>query len=464
MKLLDRYILRTLVGPFFLGLLLTTGFLFTQVLRNYLDDFLAKGIPPWTIAEVFLLSLGHTLALSIPMAVLVGTLMAYGQLAHDNELTALKASGVSLYRTMVPALIAGGLLTITMIFFNDRVLPESNHRLAGLISDIGRKKPTVNIQRDVFIDDFEGYQLLIGDKEPKSDAIADVTVSRLHPDRRPDLIVAPRGRLEYLDGGNTLAIHLFDGEMHEVPESDTPGEDTYRVTRFHEHTVFIRHVGDHLQRSERKHRSDREKSVSMLLEGIAEKEQRIQQLEASVQERSSQRARIKLQMLHPETREAYFAKHRAPSRNRLAAGAENRLSTNARMERSAEASYLRQIRSEWVEVHKKYAIPVACLVFVLLGAPLAIGSGHSGATMAASLSIASFTVYYLFLTGGESLADRQMIPAWLAMWSANILFGILGLVLSFRANRETSTFPWHRVNPVAWWRARHHRSRTAEAH
>ena len=463
MKLLDRYILRTLVGPFFLGLLLTTGFLFTQVLRNYLDEFLAKGIPPWTIAEVFLLSLGHTLALSIPMAALVGTLMAFGQLAADNELTALKASGISLYRAMAPALIAGGLLTIGMILFNDRVLPESNHRLAGLITDIGRKKPTVNIQRDVFIDDFEGYQLLIGDKKPKSDEIADVTVSRLHPDRRPDLIVAPHGRLEYLEGGNTLALHLFDGEMHEVPEAENPGEDTYRVTRFTEHTVFIRNIGDRLQRSERKHRSDREKSVAMLLDGIAEKEQRIQQIQAQVHERSSQRALGKLEMLDPARRDDYFARHRAPSRNRLAAGAENRLATNARMEQSARASYLRQIRSEWVEVHKKYAIPVASLVFVLLGAPLAIGSGHSGATMAASLSIASFTVYYLFLTGGESLADRQMLPAWVAMWSANIVFGGLGLFLTYRANRETTTFPWHRINIVAWWRSRRRRAPNAEA-
>ena len=185
MKILDRYIFRTLVGPFFLGLLLTTGFLFTQVLRNYLDDFLAKGIAPWTIAEVFALSLGHTLALSIPMAVLVGVLMAYGQLAHDNELTSMKASGISLYRVMAPAVIAGSLLTIGMIFFNDRVLPESNHRLAGLITDIARKKPTVNIQREVFVDDFEGFQLLIGDKDEETDEIANVTVSRLHPNHAP---------------------------------------------------------------------------------------------------------------------------------------------------------------------------------------------------------------------------------------------------------------------------------------
>jgi lipopolysaccharide export system permease protein len=462
MKILDRYILRSLVGPFFLGLLLTTGFLFTQVLRNYLDDFLAKGIAPWTIAEVFALSLGHTLALSIPMAVLVGTLMAYGQLAHDNELTSMKAAGVSLYRVMAPAVVAGGLLTIGMILFNDRVLPESNHRLAGLITDIGRKKPTVTIQRQVFVDQFEGFQLLIGDKNEQTDEISDVTVSRLHPDRRPDLIVAPQGRLEYLDGGNTLALHLFNGEMHEVPEAEQPEENSYRVTRFREHTVFIRDIGDRLQRSERKHRSDREKSVAMLLEGISEKQMRIEQLRAQVHEQSSRRARSKFQMLRRDMRSNYFDVHRAPSRTRLAGGAENRLATNARMEQSAQAAYERQMRSEWVEVHKKYAIPVACLVFVLLGAPLAIGTGHSGATMAASLSIASFTIYYLFLTGGESLADRQMLPAWLAMWSANIVFGTLGVVLTIRANRETTSIPWYRLDVRTLWRGRRRRRPAAE--
>jgi lipopolysaccharide export system permease protein len=463
MKILDRYILRTLVGPFLLGLLLTTGFLFTQVLRNYLDDFLAKGIAPWTIAEVFLLSLGHTLALSIPMAVLVSVLMAFGQLANDNELTAMKASGIGLYRIMAPAVIAGGLLSIFMIFFNDRILPESNHRLAGLITDIGRKKPTVNIRREVFIDDFAGFQLLIGDKEDDSDIILEVTVSRLHPDRSPDLIVAPRGRLEYFDGGNTLAIHLFDGEMHEVPIADTPGEDNYRVTRFSEHTVFIHDIGDQLKRSDRKHRSDREKSVAMLIAGIEDKEARIQHLQQQVHEQSSRRMLEKMQMLSRTTRADYFDKHVAPRKNRIAAGAEDRLATNARMEKSATTSYERQIRSEWVEVHKKYAIPIACLVFVLLGVPLAVGSGHSGTTMAASLSIASFTVYYLFLTGGESLADRQMLPAWLAMWAANIVFGTMGLVLTVRSNRETMRVPWYRLNPRNWLRWRQQRPPAAEA-
>ena len=146
---------------------------------------------------------------------------------------------------------------------------------------------------------------------------------------------------------------------------------------------------------------------------------------------------------------------------KVAGGAENRLATNARMEKSAQESYERQMRSEWVEVHKKYAIPVACLVFVLLGAPLAIGSGHSGATMAASLSIASFTVYYLFLTGGESLADRQMLPAWLAMWAANIVFGSLGLILTFRANREATTIGWHRLDIRRLWRRRRPRTLTS---
>src|SRR5678815_518795 len=105
MKLVDRHVLRSHLGPFLFGFLVTTGVLFTEVFKNFLDEFLAKGVSPFTIAEVLVLSLGHTLALSIPMAVLVATLMAFGQMAADNEITALKAAGVHLYRIVLPVLI-----------------------------------------------------------------------------------------------------------------------------------------------------------------------------------------------------------------------------------------------------------------------------------------------------------------------------------------------------------------------
>ena len=456
MKLLDRYILKAHLGPFLLGFFLTTGFLFTQVLRNYLDEFLAKGIEPLTIVEVFLLSLGHTLALSIPMAVLVSTLMAFGQMAHDNELTALKAAGVSLYRVMAPVLVAATFLCAGMIAFNDWVLPESNHRLASLIIDIGRKKPTVDIEPGVFVDEFPGYQIWIGSKSERSEEIRDVVVTVLHDDRSPDILVAPTGRLYYQDQGNTLYIDLYGGEMHQVPLTN-PQENLYRVTRFDSNTVIIPNIGDRLERTERTHRSDREMSIGMMRNRIDEKEAAIASILTRVHGQGRRRVEDKLRLLNPDTRAAALA---TPSRLRpgqLTGGSEQRQVQSTRMELGQLDGFDRQIRGLRVEIHKKYAIPVACVVFVLFGAPLAIRSGKSGATMAAAFSIACFTVYYLCLTGGEKLADRRLISPAVAMWTANALFGGFGAYLSVRTVTETSVINWNRLLPPRWRRQLKHR-------
>jgi lipopolysaccharide export system permease protein len=454
MKLLDRHVLRSHLLPFLLGFSVITGVLFLEVFKDFLDDFLAKGVSPLTITEVLVLSLGHTLALSIPMAVLVATLLAFGQLAADNELTAFKAAGVHLYRIMLPVVLAAGLVTVAMIAYNDRVLPESNHRLAGLTADIGRKRPTVSIEPGRFIDQFKGYQLLIGDKDEATDEIRDVQVWVLRQGRSPDLIVAPRGQLQFVDGGNTLRIDLYDGEMHALPQGASAEEPTYRVTRFTEHTVLITDIGSTLQRTEREYRSDREMSIAMMRDAIADKRRQIAQVRARFGDPARRRAELVLGLLEPQARAEYFARHRPPPPGRLTLGSEDRLRDEARVESSSLSGYALQIRQLQVEIHKKYAIPVACVVFVLLGAPLAIRSGRGGMATAITFSILCFFVYYLFLTGGEKLADRRMLSPAAAMWAANVVFGALGLWLTWRASIESSPIHWLSADPRRWMRRR----------
>jgi len=454
MKLLDRHVLRSHFGPFGLGFSVITGVLFLEVFKDFLDDFLAKGVSPLTITEVLVLSLGHTLALSIPMAVLVATLLAFGQLAADNELTAMKAAGVHLYRILLPVVVVAALTCAAMIYYNDRVLPESNHRLAGLTADIGRKRPTVSIEPGRFIDQFKGYQLLIGDKDENTDVIRDVQVWVLRQGRSPDLIVAPRGQLQFIDDGNTLRIDLFDGEMHALPRGEVDREALYRVTRFTEHTVLIHDIGSTLQRTEREYRSDREMSIGMMRASIEEKRQQMQQVRQRFGTPARARAEVVLSLLDRDARADYFAQHRPPPLGRLTLGSEDRLRDEARVETTALQGYALQIRQLQVEIHKKYAIPVACVVFVLLGAPLAIRSGRGGMATAITLSILCFFVYYLFLTGGEKLADRRLLPPALAMWSANIVFGAIGLALTWRASVESGPIGWLNPDALRWWRRR----------
>ncbi len=451
MKVVDRHVLRNHAGPFALGLGVITGVILLGVLRDLLDDFLARDVGLWTSLELLGLSLGHIVALSIPMAVLVSVLMAFGQMAADHEITALKAAGMHLVRVLAPVLVMAGILCGGMMLFNNFVLPDSNHRLANLTGDMLRKRPTVSLEPGRFVDDLPGYRLLIGSKDERTDAIRDVQVYVLDKQGRPpDVLVAPRGQLHFENNGTSLYIDLYDGELHSLPDSDTDDGSGYRVTRFTEHTVIIPDAGGQMERTERKTRGDREMSVAMMEAEIAEKRTQIGRLRERVGKEAIAAVRDKLELLDPDKRASRFARSR-PLPGHLSSGNEERLRDMVHMETTSIDAYERQIRSFKVEIHKKYSIPVACLVFVLIGAPLAIRSGRSGMTMAAGFSLACFFVYWLFLTAGEKLADRNLISPFMAMWLANIIFGALGVWLLWGAARESTVIDWVRVDPRRWF-------------
>jgi lipopolysaccharide export system permease protein len=354
-------------------------------------------------------------------------------------------------RMILPALVAGCALCLGMILFNDRVLPESNHELASLIADISRKRPTTNIEPGRFVDDYKGYSLLVGQKDEKSNEIRDVQIYVLHEGRVPDVIVAPRGQLEFVDGGNTLQIDLFDGEMHSVPSPEGQHDEEYRVTRFAVHTVMISDVGNALQRTEREYRSDREMSIEMMRGEIAKKHDQIRAITAELDAPGRLLMTTKLALLDPEKRALFFKSHRPLPPGRLTFGAEERQRETVHSQRAAIDSYEHQIRQYQVEIQKKYSIPVACIVFVLLGAALAIRTSRGGMAPAISFSLSCFFVYYWFLTGGEKLADRELLSPFAAMWAANVFFTAVGVVVLWRASIDSTPIAWQRFDPRRWW-------------
>src|SRR5512134_1804408 len=155
----ERYILRNYLGPFVFSMAVITFVFVMDFILRYIDLFLGKGVKFHIVLQAFTLSLGHMFALIIPMAVLPATLMTYGSMAGENELTAMRACGVSIYRMLLPGLMGAVLLTVGLVMYNNHVLPESNHRLLNLLIDIQRKQPTVELRANRFIDDLQGYTI-----------------------------------------------------------------------------------------------------------------------------------------------------------------------------------------------------------------------------------------------------------------------------------------------------------------
>jgi lipopolysaccharide export system permease protein len=455
-RILDRYILVNHIGPYFFGLSIITFVFVMDFIINYLDKYTGRGIGVLTVFEFFTLSLGHMFALIIPMAVMPATLMAFGQLATDNEITAMKSSGVSLYRMILPVLAATGLLTVALIFYFNVLLPESNHRLMNLMLDIGRMKPTIQIKENMFSDALAGYTILVREKNDKTGAIKGIQIFELKGEV-PRSIIAASGRMSYQDSESVLRFELDDGEIHEMP--DPADIKTYRRTRFKHFTLNIQDTDRTLKRSERTHRGEREMTVGMMRAKIAEYEATSVSTRARMNQVSLDHIVEVFSRVIPNMAEiAPSAASPPPPPDAEAISAKPRTSRESErilqiLETQTYAldSNLRQISRYGVEIHKKYSIPFSCIIFTLLGAPLAIRSGKRGMTISIGFSILLFLIYYVFLNGGEKLADRRLMDPWLSMWLGNIVFFVIAVVLLRQTNRELTVINWMRLNPLKWW-------------
>ena len=461
--MLERYIIRNHIGPFFFSLSLLTFVFIMDFILRYIELFLDKGVKFHIVLQTFILSLGHMFALIIPMAVLPATLMTFGNFASENEITAMKASGVSLYRMILPGLILASLLTGGMIVYNNHVLPDSNHRLLNLLIDINKKKPTIEIKENVFIDAFDGYKIYVRHKNDKTGEVRDVQI--FENDQKGTLlrtVTAERGTLRYIEEEQIIRFELVNAEIHEMPRNTDMS--TYRRTTLKNYIMNINDVDRTLKRSERMYRGDREMSAKMMGDKIGEIRKDIVGVRGKMAEMARGEIEQALALLGPAARDSVFGvapsdtpkspdgrttgkgprplvQMRAAEPRRPSADGVSKASTTRRAlesQREIRDSYLRQIDRYRVEIHKKFSIPFACIIFVLIGSPIAIRLGRSGMNMAIGLSILVFLVYYVCLIGGEKLADRQILSPVVAMWAPNVIFGAAAALLIRSATLEKS--------------------------
>jgi len=438
--ILRLYVLRLHLVPLLLGFGVVTFILEMDVMFDYLDLVVNRGVAPGTVAQLFLLSLGYIVALSVPCGVLVSVLMTFGRLSQDNEITALRASGVNLTSVMLGPLAGALVLSVGLTLFNNHVLPESNHAFANLLIDIGRKRPTARLQEGVFITDFPGYNLLVQSVNGRTNEMRGVTIYQMNAGGPPTTILAKSGFLSYTPDGKNAVLELKDGEIHEIP-ADEAGAKRYRRMVFKTHIIYIAGAGGMLERTVRSSRSDREMSARDL---ATERARVVDNYRVSL---ASHRAHLAQMGLSPAAT-ALIAPEQVPWTRRLAGAiggvfgrrdsldqfTRDRPAARAEVEmwRMEREGLRRRIASLSVEYQKKFSLPAACVVFVLIGAPIGMRVRRAGPAVA-FVSIAFFLFYYLCLVGGEELANRLMLPAWLSMWLPNIVLGVWGVFATLRA-------------------------------
>ena len=621
MKILTRYVVREHAGPLVFALSALTALLLLNQVAKQFGNLVGKGLSWSIIGEFFLLSIPFIVAMTLPMAVLVAVLYAFSRMAVENEITALRATGLSMVRLVGPVMGGGAVLALVLLLFNDQVLPRSNHRLRTLQSDIARKKPTFALRPQVINEVVPGKLFLRAARiDEASNGLLDVTIYNFDDPAHRKTIYADSGTMGLTADRRDLVMTLHDGYMQQMPRDDL---GQLQRLYFRVNVVHVRGVGNQFQETEKdSYKSEREMSMcemdSMYQQNVYElgsartemavllansahlaatgaerkapppppmvprltsgavycrlirdvgaqmarltgHRPRAEQVAttpspasasptapsaappappeappavsrpspssgaaasaghpdsaanrlsaAPAREPAAQRAApphhqnfIEVPMPkepppHPASprpsngrnlaKDATTALSRPPATSPIAArppaGPGGSSPSSGGMRRGVEPpgavravvppaaiaqAYVAPPRPRvspfattsqveitraritdakmstaryQVEIHKKFALAAACIVFVLLGAPIAIRHPRGGVGLVIGVSIVVFALYYVFLIAGEDLANRLLVSPLLAMWGANILFTIVGAAMLVRVQRSGST-------------------------
>lgn len=472
-KLFDRYVLRSHIAPFMFGFSTVIFLFLMQFMMKFLDKLVGKGIDNWVIFQLILFNISWMVVLAAPMGILFSTLMAFGSLSANHEITIIKASGGSLMRMMLPVIIVGAFFTYGLFWFNDEILPDTNHQAKILMSDISRTKPTYALEQGQFSTEMEGYTIISRYVDSLSGLLRGVTIYDMSGVSSKNIISADSGTLNFSPDYTKMILKLKHGEIHQIVNERV---DNYKIIDFEDYEITMNASGFSFQRSELdgSSRGDREMKIADMQKIVDESnknsksandrtqkvlEQHFDYLIGKVKkqepEKTEAKAQSKLNPLTPvqDMKELYQEANLKDDTSRTAKL--NRVTQRLQFMQSSIQSDIFQERDYsfravqyQVEIQKKYAIPFACFIFIFVGCPLGVMTRGGNFGVSAAISLGFYIFYWACLIGGEKLADRGFLDPVLSMWAGNIIIGIMGLILTLKANYESLEF----LNFTKWFR------------
>ncbi len=463
------------MAPFAFTLTALTSLLLLNQVAKRFESLVGKGLHWTVIVEFFALTIPFLLAMTIPMAVLVTVLYTFSKLAADQEITALRSAGISIGQMMRPILGASILVAAAAFMVGDQLVPRTNHRLRTLMTDIDRKKPVFAIREQV-INEVRRNKIFLRSAriDASTQRLRDVTIWDITGSDRQRIIYADSGEMAFDSTQVDLYMKLYDGVVREVDRADP---SVFEQIEFETNVILVADVGNELRRTiSDNFRGDREMGVCELgnVIRLAEKEailtgrqlvaartNLLRQLVglgtlpvdtiAQTSKITSYCANIEplLGTLLPTRLDAQEPQDTvAPTRGTprftaevpplvFASGQTPSIPHNEiRSLQTRNTQARTRAARNMIEMHKKYALSFACIVFVILGIPIALKFPRGGVDLVIGVSIVIFGIYYVGLIAGEALGDRLTVPPQFAMWLANAVFLLVGAILLFRMRRS----------------------------
>ena len=437
-KKLYGYIIKEHLQPLGLSIFVMIFILLAQFLIKNIDKFLQSDLGIGILFEMVYYNMAWVIALAIPMAILVCTLMAFGRLSADNEITALKTSGVKYYSLLIPPITLGTLTAIIMICFNNWVLPDMNYKARNLISNIAKTNPEIGLKgksKQLINGALDGH-IIYYNKE-KDNRYEDTFIIEYNNKEIIKTIVSKYAQIIDTYDDDNKVIMLEDGYIYE----DIKGSEDYRTIKFDKNVIKMDINQFSFQRKETKHRGDRELTFESIKDKIASFKEKINKANIRIKNRISpyitdqkfESPEVALELIKSKINST-----KKSDRNIIRTY--KNIQQGINHDKSQIDSNNRLKNKYLVELHKKFSIPIACIVFIIIGAPIGIATRKGKFAISMAISLAFFLIYWAFLIAGENFADKGRINPILSMWLPNIILLAVGIYFNIKVNKEQKIF------------------------
>jgi len=462
LKKLDKFVLKSFIGPLILTFFIVLIILILQFLWMYVDELAGKGLEIGIVAELLFQFSLTFVPMALPLAILLASLMTFGNMGEYSELTALKSSGISLGRIMRPLVIMISVICIVSFFFSNNVLPYSNRQARTLLQDIRRKRPDINLQAGTFNNDIDGFSIKVTSKDPVTNRLDKVYIYDHRKNKgNSDVIYADSGYMKVTHDETAMSMVLYNGYSYsEMPEQDAGRSEKkypFRKDIFREQTLVVSLSGFDLERTEidlfktnsamknvsqlthdidslnkrytsRVNENFKEFSTSLL---YTERNYNIENYKKLGEDKSTNpvfNAKVMYDSLTAVVKKDAIS--RAVSNIKSAS---NFLTTQSETLHN-DVKFIKRYEVNW---NKKFTLSVACLVFFLIGAPLGAIIRKGGLGTPAVISILFFVIWYIISLSGEKLVEEDLVSTTAGMWASTYILLPIGLFLTYKASTDS---------------------------
>jgi lipopolysaccharide export system permease protein len=452
-KKLDKLILRAFVGPFIASFFITLFVLVLQFFWLWIDDIVGKGLDMFTIGRFILYVSATLVPLALPLAVLLSSIMTFGNLGESFELVAIKAAGIPLLRFMRPLFFASLAICGIAFLFNNYIIPVATLKMQTLKYDIIVKKPAFDIKEGVFFDKIDGYVIKIGKKEKDESTIRDILIYQQKYHLQDDIIVAEKGKM-IITPDNLLEFDLQNGWLYEETGDRMTTNTQFIRMGFKEYKKIFDLSSFKLNKTDDSAFKNNYQMLSM------------RQLSGRIDSLEKLDKDYKKILETNEKTNLYFTKYldsgwvvvKPPPINKSTAFinllpdtaksnvVDRSISTvntlRARLEQDViiYENQRKELRYHLIAWHEKITMSIACLVLFLIGAPLGSIIQKGGIGLPLVFAVAFFVIFYLLNTLGEKFVKTDVMLPLPGIWMSTYVLAPIGLFLIYKALHDSQLF------------------------